>query len=157
MAEPIRDLGAMPTCTLHIQVYPLRMSPTSFHKATQRVAVVILLSFSACKDSTSGQKSTAAEPKATTPAQKLETAYRRMGLDTIKCKEGTSGKTTYVGCRYGGDDSGSMIWYVEGDTVYGANGDAMSKVAELNEPWIKEGARPAPSGVDIQEGMRVTR
>lgn len=125
------------------------------------VAVAIVAGIAACSAQDDRSKmskpSTPSQPVELTMAQKLEKSYHKILLDNVQCKEGASGKWTYVGCRYGGSDAGSMIWYIDGPIAYAANGDARSTVAKLGESWIIEGPRPMPEGVDIQEGMRVTR
>lgn len=90
-------------------------------------------------------------------AGKLQTACRAAGESNIVCKDGTEGSTTYIGCRWGGEGDSALVFYMEGGSVYAANGKALQMVPKLNQAWIKEGPRPLPAGVDIQAGLRVTK
>lgn len=118
----------------------------------------IILAGPACDQGTQDSaKKMDTEPKQETLAAKLERTHRSSGESNISCKEGTDAGITYIGCRWGGDSDAATMWHVDGETVNAINGKALQMVPKLGEPWIKEGSRPSPPGVDVSAGLRVTR
>lgn len=124
----------------------------------KRAFFAIIIAGLACDQGTqdSAQK-TETKPRQETLAAKLERAHRNSGESNISCKEGTDAGITYIGCRWDGDSDAATMWHVDGETVNAINGKALQIVPKLGEPWIKEGPRPAPPGVDVGAGLRVTR